>query len=76
MTKYLDICKETTRLQIRPLNMDDYQTWLEGVNGQEPSKTKFDAGWFDTSFLTEECFKNKLKEREELGKKDYSYMLN
>lgn len=76
MIKYLDICKETNRLQIRPLNMDDYKTWLEGFNGQAPSKTKFDEGWFDTSFLTEEWFKNKLQEREELGKKDYSYMLN
>lgn len=76
MIKYLNICRETNRLQIRPLNIYDYKTWLEGFNGQALSKTKFDDGWFDTSFLTEKWFKNKLKEREELGKKDYSYMLN
>lgn len=44
MIKYLDICKETNRLQIRPLNMDDYKIWLEGFNGKHHLKQSLMTG--------------------------------
>ncbi|WP_162266642.1 hypothetical protein [Clostridium botulinum] len=43
------ICNEWCELQ------DEFS------HGQAQSKTKFDEGWLDTSFLTEEWFRNKLK---------------
>lgn len=76
MVIYNDILKETERLEIRALKLTDYKIWLEGFKEQKESQSPHDEGWFDTIFITEEWYVDKLKEREELGKKDYTYMLN
>ncbi len=76
MVIYNDILKGTERLEIRPLKLEDYKVWLRGFKEQNESQSPYDEGWFDTAFITEEWYAKKLKEREELGKKDSTYMLN
>lgn len=76
MVIYNDILERTERLEIRALKLEDYKVWLRGFKEQKESQSTYDEGWFDTSFITEEWYTKKLKEREELGKNDSAYMLN
>ena len=76
MTPYEQILRSGDLICIRPLFEQDYEAFLEGFSSQRPSQTAFDEGWFDTSFLTEAWFRNKLAERRALADRDYSYMLN
>ena len=44
-----ELCFETKRLIIRPLNNHDYESWLAGFLNREKSKSKYDKGYMDMS---------------------------
>lgn len=76
ITVYDKIIGKTKNLEVRALKTSDFEIWKKGFADQLPSRNKFDEGWFDTDFLTEEWYENKLKERADMAQKDYCYLLN
>ncbi|MDG0820766.1 GNAT family N-acetyltransferase [Staphylococcus equorum] len=56
MTKNLGLHFTTQRLIIRPLEENDYETWLRGFVNRKPSQFKYDKGQVDMSESTEPWF--------------------
>lgn len=76
MIRYSEICKKAQNIEVRPLKLTAYSAWLRGFQEQKESQSQYDEGLFKTDFMTEEWYRNRLKEGEALANKDYSYMLN
>lgn len=45
-------------LILRPLNYENYESWLKGFNNRRDSQNKFDDGKLDMSICTFECLRN------------------
>lgn len=71
-----DIVLETKRLVIRPLQVNDYNQWLDGFNNKLPSQKKFDDDKLDMSEWTQEAFNNVVQKHQELAIKDESWYLS
>ena len=61
---------------VRPLQNDDYESFVYGYKQLLPSKNRFDEGSFDTSFMTYDWYIELLKRRKKEAAEDYCYMLN
>lgn len=64
----------TNRLNIRPLNTSDYNSWYLGFSKRQKSKYKYDQGYIDLSDTNEEWFSNLVKKHKELFEKDDTYI--
>lgn len=73
MKVYLNICKKTKRLEVRPVRMDDYSRWINGFINQKPKQNRFDEGPFDSFNLTEEWLEKRIEERKQFAAKDMMY---
>jgi RimJ/RimL family protein N-acetyltransferase len=73
MKSYLDICKRTKQLEVRPLRIDDYNKWIDGFINQKPKQNRFDEGPFDFLNLTEEWLEKRIEERKQFAVKDEMY---
>ncbi|MFP3359792.1 N-acetyltransferase, partial [Planococcus sp. SIMBA_143] len=62
--------KESARLVIRPLKMEDYQNWLREFNARHPSQHPYDPGKMDMSECTEEWFRDLVNKHQELAIND------
>lgn len=69
-----NIVSETERLEIRPLNIADYEKWLEGFNNRQLSKHRHDLGKIDMRECTLEWFTNLVNKHQELALKDTAYV--
>lgn len=72
----MEINKRTPQLIVRPLMAADFSCWLKGYQEQKESMSKYDEGYFDTSFLTKEWYMEKLAERIRLAEEDKCYLFN
>ncbi|PFG15355.1 GNAT family N-acetyltransferase [Bacillus sp. es.036] len=66
--------KESARLVIRPLKMEDYQNWLREFNARRPSQHAFDPGKMDMSECTEEWFKDLVYKHQNLAISDTAHV--
>lgn len=76
MILYNYINEQMDDVIIRPLTILDYDEWFLGYDNQLESKSKYDEGKFDTSFLTKQWYEDKLIERELLANDDRCYLFN
>ncbi len=67
---------QTERLIIRPIQEDDYDSFVAGYKACLPSKNRFDEGHFDTDFKTPSWYQQLLERRRKEAETDYSYMLH
>ncbi|MFT4415775.1 GNAT family N-acetyltransferase [Fredinandcohnia humi] len=65
---------ETNRLVIRPLEEEDYFTWLTQYKKRLPSQHKYDEGNIDMSICTIEWFGNLVKKHQEMAVDDKVYV--
>ncbi|WP_032122996.1 GNAT family N-acetyltransferase [Clostridium amazonitimonense] len=73
MKTYLDICKKTKQLEVRPVRIDDYSRWIDGFINQKPKQNQFDEGPFVFFNLTEEWLEKRIEERKQFAAKDEMY---
>lgn len=73
MKQYLDICKKSKQLEIRPVKIDDYSRWICGYTNQKPKQNRFDEGPFDVYNMTEKWLQNKIEERKQFAADDEMY---
>ncbi|TGB03690.1 N-acetyltransferase [Halobacillus salinus] len=69
-----DASSKTDRLQIRPLQKSDYETWLQGFTNRYPSQYRHDAGQIDMSECTEEWFGGLVDKHQELASNDTAHV--
>ncbi len=67
-----DMMIETDRLIIRPVTMQDYESFVTGFGNCMPAQNRFDEQ-FDTEIMSPEWFEALIKRREAEAKSDYSY---
>ena len=61
-------------LILRPLNYEDYESWLKGFNNRRDSQNKFDDGKLDMSICTFEWFKELVDKHQIMIRDDYQYI--
>lgn len=66
--------KETERLFIRPLEREDYTTWLSEFENRFPSQHKYDEGKRDMSICTKEWFEELVDEHQKMASNDNVYV--
>ncbi|WP_340391118.1 GNAT family N-acetyltransferase [Macrococcoides caseolyticum] len=66
---------ETERLEIRPLSINDYESWLKSFLNRSHSKYKYDDGLIDMSICTENWFRDLIDKHQSLIKDDDTYIL-
>ena len=71
-----ELCFETKRLIIRPLNNHDYESWLAGFLNREKSKSKYDKGYMDMSGYNKEWFKKIVAKHKKLIESDDKYIFS
>lgn len=76
MALYKEIHKKIDDIIVRPLKPSDYNEWLLGYENQLDSKSKYDEGKIDTSFLTKQWYEINLLERNTMAEKDDCYLFN
>lgn len=73
--KKFEIQSETERLVLRPLQEQDYERWLEGMNDRLPSQYKYDDEKVDFSGWTQEKFNNEVVTKlQTLATQDEAYV--
>ncbi|MGT2715874.1 GNAT family N-acetyltransferase [Streptococcus respiraculi] len=65
---------ETSRLIIRPLDVNDYHSWLEGFNNRHTSMSSFDDGKLDMSMCDEQWYENLVNKHRQMRQEDYQYI--
>lgn len=66
---------KTERLELKPLQNQDYQRWLEGFRNRLPSQYKYDDDKMDLSGWSQEKFNNVVTKYRELAEQDEAYVL-
>ncbi len=74
--RFEDIRGETDEIVVRPAMPGDYDAFVAGYAGCGPAKNRFDEGGFDTSFMTQEWYRDLLDRRAREAAADYSYMFH
>lgn len=74
MTKNLRLHFTTQRLIIRPLEENDYESWLGGFVNRKPSQHKHDRGHIDMSEATEPWFAALVERQRQEIKADDLYI--
>ena len=65
---------ETERLALRPLRVNDYENWLDGFNGRNPSQNCHDQGKMDMSECTLDWFRDLVAKHQRLATADDTYI--
>ncbi|GEN53852.1 GNAT family N-acetyltransferase [Halobacillus faecis] len=65
---------ETERLIIKPLEIGDFESWLQGFESRLPSKHRYDEGQIDMSECTEEWFGKLVEKHQQLASEDTAYV--
>ncbi len=72
--KEFNLQKESARLVIRPLKMEDYHNWLHEFSVRFPSQHAYDPGKLDMSECTEEWFNELVHKHQELAISDIAHV--
>ncbi|KMM36498.1 GNAT family N-acetyltransferase [Guptibacillus hwajinpoensis] len=72
--KEFNLQKETARLIIRPLRVEDYHNWLHEFNARYEAQHEFDPGKLDMSECTEEWFIALVQKHQELAMRDEAHV--
>ena len=65
---------ETERLIIRPLQIGDYENWLQAFENRYPSRHRHDKGKMDMSECSVEWFRNLVDHHQRLALEDAAYI--
>ena len=60
----------TERLILKPLQIDDYESWFNGFSNRYPAQTPYDEGKLDMSICTEYWFANLVGKHNRLRETD------
>ncbi|WP_241958252.1 hypothetical protein [Staphylococcus arlettae] len=66
----------TDRLNIRPLDFSDYDSWLLGFTERKTSKYKHDKGKIDLSNRNRKWFNNLVRKQKKLFENDEIYIFS
>ncbi|MFK3961093.1 GNAT family N-acetyltransferase [Guptibacillus hwajinpoensis] len=72
--KEFSVQKESARLVIRPLKLEDYQNWLSEFNARFSQQHAYDPGNLDMSECTEEWFKDLVNKHQDLAISDMAHV--
>ncbi|PYZ91940.1 GNAT family N-acetyltransferase [Salipaludibacillus keqinensis] len=72
--KTFDLCAESDRLILRPLEEEDYKNWLTEFKARKPSHHRHDEGKRDMSICSENWFVNLVKKHQQLALTDESHI--
>jgi [ribosomal protein S5]-alanine N-acetyltransferase len=65
---------ETERLFIRPLQQDDYPSWVTQFENRKPSQHKYDEGKIDMSICSEKWFVDLIDNHQQMAMNDKVYV--
>ncbi|OZM57587.1 GNAT family N-acetyltransferase [Lottiidibacillus patelloidae] len=65
---------ETERLIIRPLQKDDYLSWITQFGNRMPSQHKYDEGKIDMSICSEKWFVDLIEKHQQMALDDKVYV--
>jgi len=74
--KFIPKVCASRRLSIRPLNRDDYETWVDSQEKTRPALDEFDTGPLPLEKRTEATFVKAVREQQRQAKKDSRYVWN
>lgn len=74
--KFVDIRAESSQIIVRPAMPADYAAFVAGYAGCGLAKNRFDEGWFDVSFMTENWYWDLLDRRAQEAEADYCYLFH
>ncbi|GGB06961.1 N-acetyltransferase [Macrococcus hajekii] len=73
---YLNLCIETERLIIRPLELMDFDAFQHSFASRNPKQNEFDSDDIDVSHYTPETFSEVIQTFTQLAESDESYIFS